>query len=172
MSGQCVSHVLFHLTWGAVLPVAATFSLWLLRVTVIQCVSWHDGWHLHSLCNHSLAHYCFSFSLLRGSKCKYIPEPKTTEIIICVMYDVLSSEDKSSDDLECLANTAVAVLVLPVRLFVGSWDLLDCIVDIKSPQLNRGWCSSFYHPASLFLPCGLLIQYLKQKPNSMAINML
>lgn len=43
VSGQCVSCVLVHLTGGAVLPVAVTFSLWQLGITVIQCVSRHDG---------------------------------------------------------------------------------------------------------------------------------
>lgn len=41
-------------------------------------------------------------------------EPKTTPAIICVMYDATSSEDKSSDELECFAVTAA--LVRPAKL--------------------------------------------------------
>lgn len=55
----------------------------------------------------------FLSHFLRESRSSRVSEPKTTEIIICVMYDVFSSEDKSPDDLECLANVAAAALVLP-----------------------------------------------------------
>lgn len=57
----------------------------------------------------------FLSHFLRGSRSSCVSEPKTTEIIICVMYDVFFSEDKSPDDPECLANVAAA-LVLPFFL--------------------------------------------------------
>ena len=62
----------------------------------------------------------FSFLTFAWEQTVCIPEPKPTQIIICVMYDLLSLEGKSSDDLECLANTVVAILVLPVKPLVGS----------------------------------------------------
>lgn len=45
-----------------------------------------------------------------------VPEPKTTPTIICVMYDAPSSENKSSDELECFGNMTTAGLVLPETL--------------------------------------------------------
>lgn len=40
--------------------------------------------------------------------------------LIRVMYDQLSSGDKSSDDLECLAGLVVVIPELPVTLLVES----------------------------------------------------
>lgn len=58
------------------------------------------------------------FVLLRFAweQASCIPEPKTTSTIIYVMYDAPSSEDKSSDELECFASMVTAVLVLPAKL--------------------------------------------------------
>lgn len=71
-------------------------------------------------CSHCAITRCrsivFLSHFLRGSRSSCVSEPKTTEIIICVMYDVFSSGDKSPDDLECLANVAAAALVLPFCL--------------------------------------------------------
>lgn len=58
--------------------------------------------------------------------------------LICMMYDPLFLEDESSDDLECPANTVVVILVLPVKLLVGSVLEIYCILDSKSHHLNKG----------------------------------
>lgn len=150
MSDQYVSHVLVNLTGGVVLPVAVTFSLWLLGITVIQCVSRHDGWHLHPLSNRSLAHYCCSFSLLRGSKTACIPKPKPTQIIIssAMMYDLLSGRQvirrPGMFGQYSGGNTSATS---EATCWVRPRDLLRRPHDprVITPA-EYGWCSTFVAP--------------------------
>lgn len=51
-----------------------------------------------------LSHFCVGENCLH-SRAKTNPDNH----LICMMYDLLSLDDKLSDDLECLANTAAAI---------------------------------------------------------------
>lgn len=86
----------------------------------------------------------FFFLTFAWEQTACIPEPKLTQIIIssawCMIFSLWKTSHQS--DLECLAQTAVAVVVLPVKLLVGSIPETYCIVDTRSPQLNMEWCST------------------------------
>lgn len=99
----------------ALLPVVVTCCLCLQRAPLCVLCGVMDDTRSHC----AITRWCtivFLSHFLRGSRSSCVSEPKTTEIIICVMYDVFFSEDKSPDDLGCLANVAAAALVLPFCL--------------------------------------------------------
>lgn len=91
--------------------------------------------------------------------------------LICMMYDLLSLDDKLSDDLECLVPTRLQ------RYKCYQWGRLlvpshKSNADAESTNPSKQWCCAFWHLTSLFGLYGRLMQYLEQKRNFTAVKAL
>ena len=168
MSGQRAFHVLVHLTWGAVLPVSVTFSLWLLRTTFIHSVSWHDGWHLHPLCNHSLAHYCFFFLHFAWEQNLVHSRAKNNlDNHLCDVWCSLRGKQvirrPGMSHQHVGGNTGVTSATTCVPFWEKRLTALSCIFNTISPQLHWGWCRSWFDNQTTFRMLHMTLAYVNKK---------